>query len=111
MSADKRATRPEKKSRRGRILFAAALVLLPVLPVPKDSTMATVEFLVWLAAVLYLILVMMRAVLGPVAKRQQAKAEAAPVAWLLGRPSSSPSRAEATRNLPEYSARLLAARR
>ena len=40
-------------------------------------------------------------------ERRQAEAEAEPVKWLVGRPSSSPSREEAARNLPEYSARLI----
>jgi hypothetical protein len=41
---------------------------------------------------------------------RRAKAEAAEdstVAWLLPRAASSPSREEAMRNLPEYSARLI----
>lgn len=40
--------------------------------------------------------------------RRREKAEIAPVAWLLRVPSSSPSRAEAQANLPEYCAQLLA---
>jgi hypothetical protein len=41
------------------------------------------------------------------AAKHDAKLEAAPVAWLLGRASSSPSRAEAARNVPAYCAGLL----
>jgi hypothetical protein len=49
-------------------------------------------------------------------KRHEAKAVAAReetespfVEWVMDRAASSPSRAEAERNLPEYSRRLLAA--
>ena len=43
---------------------------------------------------------------GKRAAVKQAKAEAEPVAWVVDRASSSPSRAEAEKNLPEYAARL-----
>jgi hypothetical protein len=45
---------------------------------------------------------------GVVAQRSKPEAVGnAPVAWLLDRASSSPSRMEAMRNLPDYSARLI----
>jgi hypothetical protein len=40
-------------------------------------------------------------------EKARAEAEAAPVTWLLPPSGSSPSREEATRNLPEYAAKLL----
>jgi endonuclease/exonuclease/phosphatase (EEP) superfamily protein YafD len=44
---------------------------------------------------------------GADSRRGKAAAEVAPVAWMMGRASSSPSRGEAARNVPDYCAGLL----
>lgn len=103
---------PPKKKRRWMFIIGAALlaVAIPVClpPKPGNETTVAVLTILWFGACLYLVFTLVRAVLRRRAKRRKAKAEVAPVAWLVGRPSSSPSRSEAERNLPEYCARLLA---
>ena len=45
--------------------------------------------------------------LGTIIKRRKASGAAMSVTWLIGRATSSPSRIDASRALPEYSSRLL----
>jgi hypothetical protein len=94
----------------------------PRIQASGNHTAATAATLLWLAAVVYLcayllwklaaaLFRLLRPVFGVAAAhgKRGGKEEAAPVVtWLLGPPSSSPSRAQAEQELPEYSARLLA---
>jgi hypothetical protein len=111
--------RPAVAPKRRWKLVAFALLLLVVIPLLMsdgglDDGLATALTCLWLADSLYLACKLFATIRrglsrGPVrsAPRPQANAEAVPVAWLLDRASSSPSRADTVRNLPEYSARLL----
>ncbi len=123
MSTEMQPVRPEKKrGGRGWLgIFTAAVLffVIPVcLPQIRDyQALANALTWLWLADCLFLVFVLLRGILRRSARmrrrsadRRRAKAEDAPVAWLLGRPSSSPSRLDATRCLPEYSARLLGSR-
>ncbi len=120
MSAEIQPAPPEKK-RRGRgwlgIITAAALFfIIPVcLPQIRDyKEIANALAWLWLVDCLFLVFLLLRGILRRLARIRRrsaeghrAKAEDAPVAWLLCRPSSSPSRLDAMRSLPEYSARLI----
>ena len=115
---------PLPKKKRAWKLVAGALPLLVAIPaylgaikrdheaIPNEVALALV--VLWGVACLYVAWKLLRPVWRGVkwlsarrATRRRAKAEAAPVAWLVGRASSSPSRASAQRNLPEYCARLI----
>jgi hypothetical protein len=116
---------PRPKKRRGWVLVTGAALLLVLIPayllqiknneaIPNHEAVATgliwlhvavCLFLGWKVVALFWRFVMRRAASSK--ERRRAKAEAAPVAWLLGCASSSPSRAAAQRELPEYSARLI----
>ncbi len=103
----------KKQGRRGwRIVIAAVLVVLPVL-LPPEASRGNAWSVLWLAAVLYLVSRLIRAVLRGMNKGRKARAtakaaEVLPVSWLLRLPLPHPRGAEATRNLPDYCARLLA---
>jgi hypothetical protein len=112
------APRRPKKKRRGWLLAAGAALLVVGIPAyvgrstPDDEVRALA--VVWGVACLYLACCLLwklfglsRRVAGRSSARRAAEAEAAPVAWLLHCASSSPSRAEAVAELPEYSARLM----
>ena len=111
--------RPEKR-RRGWLLTAGAALLVAVIPayllpwirnndIPNREALARALALLWCLACLILVwklsrlvwLVVRRSASRTAARRRE-KAEAAPVAWLLDRASSSPSRADAEGNLPEH---------
>ncbi len=114
---------PAKKRGGGWQRVTAAVLLLLVIPAylrQAEGTggLATPLEWLWVAVCLYLVWKLFRRVRGGFvrsaaagAARGRAKAVAAPVAWLVARASSSPSRADATRQLPEYCARLLSAAR
>jgi hypothetical protein len=109
---------PMRRKKRRSLIFASALAI--VLPFAaqqvKDNAAipngpAVVDGLIWawLIACLYLggrfvwkLLRQVRRGVGLITERQRAKAELAPVRLLVPRPSSSPSRADADANLPEY---------
>jgi len=114
--------------KRGRVWMRVIVALLLVIGIPAwapqiRNNLAAIPFgealanalvALWLAACLYLVWrlvrtlwVMLRRSASSAAERRREKAENAPVAWLVGLPSSSPSRAEAERELPEYCAGLL----
>lgn len=91
---------------------ALLIVGIPYCASPRDTALR----LLWLAAVCYLgVAVVLRVVhllrcpraVEAKGAREKAPEAPAPVAWLLGLVSSSPSRAEAARNLPGYCAGLL----
>ena len=123
MSADGAPVRREKKHGRARLVVAALLfVAVPVcLPLvrgneaipDREAVIAALAWL-WLGCGFYLVFRLAWALWGLFrrgvvrqAERSAGKEEAAPVGLLVGLPGSSPSRAEAARNLPEYAARLI----
>lgn len=95
----------------GAVLLAIAIpACLPSLQ-GNDAGRGTAVML-WLTACVYLGVVMLRGIARRRANRRKAEpdAVAAPVVkWMLSRASSSPSRAEAARQLPAYASRLLGA--
>ncbi len=103
----------------GVIVAALSLVLIPVVIAAPGANAALRQALtlLWGAVVLYLFwklaAKLRRAVLPGAAGTASAggSKNTAPdvVEWLLPRASSSPSRADAMRHLPDYSARLIAA--
>jgi hypothetical protein len=107
----------QKKRRRGWVLVTVAALLalgMPLLPEQLYAPWESGLVMAWCAACLYLVFALLWSILRRIIGRRKARAEiaqagdeAAPVAWLLGRPSSSPSRAAAERNLPRYCARLI----
>lgn len=111
------ASAPPREKKRGVLrrvfVISAALLLLaipsclPNLQGNEDWRMAFT--LLWVTACLYLVGLVLRSITRRITKRRHAQREAAiaPVEWMLGRASSSPSRSEAARKLPEYCARLL----
>lgn len=110
MAQDEPAPRPKKKGRGWMFVTCAVALLLAIpayLPQAQDAGIATPLELLWGLAGLYLVFRIMRRMMRRRKERPREQAEAVPVEWLLGRASSSPSRSEAARNLPEYSARLL----
>lgn len=119
MGGEDEPPRPKKRRRRGWVFVTGAALLVLGIPfcLPsrgEQGELGLVLTLLWCAACLYLFFAVVRGILRRVvarrtvrAERGKAKAEAAPVAWLVGRASSSPSRAAAERNLPEYARRLI----
>jgi hypothetical protein len=116
MGAKDQSARPaRKKIRRGVFITGAALLLLAI-PVCLSQVQSNEELLtkalscLWLTALVYLGFVALCSIVRPMVKRPNApakEADDAPVEWLLGSASSSPSRSEAARKLPEYASRLL----
>jgi hypothetical protein len=108
---------PPRKERHGgrrRLFVTCAVLLVLVIPACLPSLEGNDELgmtltLLWVVAGIYLIGVVIRSIIRRITKRRTAKPEAAtaPVAWMLARASSSPSRSEAAQKLPEYCARLL----
>ena len=111
--------KPAAMPKRRWKLVAFALLLLFVIPLLMsdgglDDGLATALTCLWLVDSLYLACKLLATIRRGFSRASvrftappQAKAEATPVVWLLDRASSSPSCADAVRNLPEYSARLL----
>jgi hypothetical protein len=110
------APKPKRGSRRWIFITGAVLLLLAI---PASSpymqgndTAWAAAVTVWIAAFVYLAGVVLRRITRRRTKRSkvEAKAEAAPVVeCMLGRASGSPSRADAARQLPKYTNRLLGA--
>jgi hypothetical protein len=106
-------SREEKRRRRRQLFVTVAALLLLAIPVCLSYLQGNEESraalaLLWVAACLYLVGLVLRSITRRMAKRRKAQREATkPVEWMLGRASSSPSRSEATRKLPEYCGRLL----
>ena len=111
----------QKKHGRGwvRVTGAALLVLtIPALAaqIHYNDGLVTALAALWCAAGLYLVFALVRGIVRRGRSRRKDKAEvakvaaeAAPVAWLVGRAAFSPSRADAVRQLPEYCSRLIGA--
>lgn len=103
------------KARGSRWLTIAAALLATVIPM-FGTQQPPASKLLWCAAVLILlwklVLKLWRTLGFGVKAMNTVKADVeavkdAPVAWLLPRAASSPSRMEVMRRLPEYSARLI----
>jgi hypothetical protein len=125
MGAPLHAPRPQKKKTGGWMRITVAALLLGAIPaylpqiksnaaIPNSEAVATALMVLWLVTGLYLLWKSVAGVCRVINRssarskaRRQAEAEAAPVAWLLPCASSSPSREEAQRNLPDYAARLI----
>ena len=101
------------KPRARRWVFLAALLLLGIpmcLPyLGGNEEWRTALSLLWVPACLFVVGVALRRIIRRIARRFKSRREVvnAPVKWMLGRASSSPSRSEAAQKLPEYCARLL----
>ncbi len=109
---DEPAPRPKKKNGGWVFVTLAAFLLLAIpayLPQAHGQGFAPALVLLWGVAGLYLVFRIARSMTHRKKERppEQEQVEATPVEWVLGRASSSPSRSEAARKLPEYSARLL----
>jgi len=114
---------PPKKKRAGRGTFIGiAVLLLFVVPawsqhIEGNDGFRTALMLLWFVSLIYLVGAALRGITRRMRRRPQVQVEAdaapesatAPVQWMLGRASSSPSRAESARQLPEYCTRLLSA--
>lgn len=102
----------------GVMVAALSLVIIPMLMrgARADDALCTWLTLLWLAMAVYLVWKLahvrrahVQIVAGSAgAGRSKNSAAADVVEWVLPRASSSPSRADAMRRLPEYSARLMA---
>jgi hypothetical protein len=109
---------PRPKKRRGWVLVAGAALLVVAIPLVQPETGPNDALTVlWCVACLYLVFALVRGILRRIRGRRKVKAEvaqtrdeAAPVAWLVPRAASSPSRADAMRSVPDYCARLMASR-
>jgi hypothetical protein len=108
---------PENRARRHPLRIAVAVLF--ALAIPASVASNSVEpsgalTCLWLASCLYLVFAVVRGMTRRGGKRHEKKAVAAKeqsrspfVDWALPRASSSPSRADATRHLPDYCARLV----
>ncbi len=106
-----------KEPRRGRLRIVVAVLLVLAIPVyVADGTDMVSSGLrcLWFAACLYLAARLLRRIFRRGAKSQERrsvagrpKAESPFVAWVMAPASSSPSRTEAVRALPDYCAPLL----
>ena len=119
MGATDEPQRPERERRtRWKLLTVAALLFLAIpgyLPQINynEGLVATLKLL-WALACLYMLFRVLQPIVGLMrratkrtAEKASEKTALAPVEWTLGRASSSPSRDEAARKLPESCRRLL----
>jgi hypothetical protein len=102
-------SREQKRGGRRRLFVTSAALLLLVIPVCLPYLQGNEEWhtalaVLWGGACIYLVGLVLRSITR---RKAQQEAANAPVKWMLGRASSSPSRSEAARKLPEYCARLL----
>jgi peptidoglycan/LPS O-acetylase OafA/YrhL len=112
------AVAPPKPRRKKHPALDNAVGMVAVVALPwlasqmSDRTERLLVAYLWLAVCVLLIFRFVRGVVRffKARRTQQSKAESIeiqPVSWLVDRASSSPSRAEAMRQLPEYSGRLI----
>jgi len=113
---------PQPKKRRGRVwaLISVATVLVILIPLstaPDGSGAAPQLTALWCAAILCLVCALVWGIARRIRRRGKTRTEVAEdrakdafVACLLGPASSSPSRAEAEQDLPEYCARLISSK-
>jgi hypothetical protein len=114
--------RPQPKKRLGRgwalVIVALLLVILIPLSTAPDGSGPTPQLTaLWCAAILCLVCALVWGIARRIRRRRKSRTEVAEgraqdafVAWLLGPASSSPSRAEAEQDLPEYCAGLIASK-
>ena len=115
MAGTEQPRHKEKRRGRRRVLLPGAALLLVAIPAGFQYLQGNQEWgaaltLLGVVASVYLVAVALRSITRRITKRRitEPEADTAPVVeWMLGRASSSPSRSEAARKLPEYSARLL----
>ncbi len=107
---------PDNHARRHPLRIAiAALFALAIPAYVADGNEGSIALgCLWVASCLYLVVAVVRGMMRRGGKRPDQRAVAAKeqsgspfVEWALPRASSSPSRAEAVRHLPDYCARLL----
>jgi hypothetical protein len=95
----------------GVVVAAVSLVLIPVVMAAPgtDAELRQALTLMWCGDVLYLGWKVFARLRRSVVRSAGRSKETSPdvVEWVLPRASSSPSRADAVRRLPEYSARLI----
>jgi hypothetical protein len=104
----------EKRGGRRRVFLTGAALLLLAIPscfryLQSNEELGIALTLLSVIACVCLLGVVLRKIRRRMTKRRKSEPETdAPVVeWMLGRASSSPSRSEAARKLPEYSTRLL----
>jgi len=90
------------------VIMAGAMFVFPLLQAPGTPDSALKQ-IAWVISGLYLVFVLVRFILRRVRKGRSAEGEgeSKPVSWLIDRASSSPSREDATKHLPDYCAGLL----
>jgi hypothetical protein len=106
---------PRGKQKRGArhwVLIAVLLLLAIPASLPYlggNDEWRTALSLLWVVACVFVVGLALRSIIRRIARRFKSQREVvnAPVKWMLGRASSSPSRTEAARKLPEYCTRLL----
>lgn len=120
-AAKARGRKRKASSSRWTGVIAAALLLFPIIPSfavsATNQAMRNALTLLWLATAVYLVCKVIvnrrprrSSVKAAPASPAPAKANTADIVeWMLPPAASSPSRADATRQLPDYCARLLAA--
>jgi hypothetical protein len=115
MQTGKRVEPPQKK-KYPKLDVAVGLLSLVVIPWIWSQRSDPGERLIlagsWVVMFLVVVFLAVRGIVRSVRARRRFKEQARrsqvePVAWLVSPASSSPSRADAMRELPEYSARLL----
>jgi Na+/melibiose symporter-like transporter len=105
----------EKRGGRRRMLITGSVLFLLTVPtcfryLQSNDELGIALTLLSVIVCLCLLGVVLRNTRRRINKRRKVEPEAADapvVEWMLGQASSSPSRSEAARKLPEYSARLL----
>jgi hypothetical protein len=90
------------------VIMAGAMFVFPLLQA-QGTHDSGLKQIAWIISGLYLLFVLVRFVVRRVRKGGyvQDEGESQPVSWLIGRASSSPSREDATDDLPDYCATLL----
>jgi hypothetical protein len=115
MGATEQTQRKKERGGKRRVFITGAVLLLLTIPaclpnLQGNDTQWSAAVTLWLVACVYLGGVMLRGITRWMTKRRKAEpeSEGAPIVeWMLGRASSSPSRADAARKVPEYTSRLL----
>lgn len=105
MGVSREAPIPERPRsyRWAYFILTALLIAIPF----HDNWQNGMLVWVWLFASLVLFVALCAALFRWRRERFEAKGLAAPIAWMMGRASSSPSRAAAQKQLPEYTRLLL----
>lgn len=90
------------------VVIAGVMFVFPLLQA-TDTPDSGLKQIAWVISGLYLLFVLVRFILRRVrrGRNAQVQGESQPVSWLVGRASSSPSREDATKHLPDYCAGLV----